>query len=146
MATDRAHRRGRSPVGRRAAAFHDRFVAAIDDDLDLPTALASCARPCAPTLPADERRWLVLDADRVLGLDLDRVWDADGGRDEAVPDDVRALVDERAARARAMRRRRLRAGRRAARRRSSAAGWEVEDAARRVDRPAPGLVAEPTSS
>ena len=35
----------------------------------------------APDLPADERRWLVLDADLVLGLDLDRVWDAgaDGG-------------------------------------------------------------------
>ncbi len=26
-------------------------------------------------LPPDERRWLVLDADLVLGLDLDRVWD-----------------------------------------------------------------------
>ena len=35
----------------------------------------SCARRSDADIPADERRWLVLDADLVLGLDLDRVWD-----------------------------------------------------------------------
>ena len=75
-----AHRiaRTRSPrrSRRRPGALHDRFVAAIDDDLDLPTALAVVREALrTPDLAADERRWLVLDADLVLGLDLDRVWD-----------------------------------------------------------------------
>ena len=77
-------------------AFHERFVAAIDDDLDMPTALAVVREMLRADLPADERRWLVLDADLVLGLDLDRVWDELAAGD-AVPDDVQALVDQRAA-------------------------------------------------
>ncbi len=56
-----------SPAGR---ALHDRFVAALDDDLDLPTALAVVRETLRADLPDDERRWLVLDADLVLGLDL----------------------------------------------------------------------------
>jgi cysteinyl-tRNA synthetase len=58
-----------SPAGR---ALHDRFVAAIDDDLDMPTALRVTREVVRASLPADERRWLVLDFDAVLGLDLDR--------------------------------------------------------------------------
>ena len=64
-------------------------------------------------LPADERRWLVLDADAVLGLDLDRVWDtgdADRARQpttgrtkaavprhrrDSVPPEIAALVTRR---------------------------------------------------
>ena len=72
------------------------FVAALDDDLDLPTALAVVREALRSDLPADERRWLVLDADAVLGLDLDRVSAApDSG--ESVPSDVAALADRRAA-------------------------------------------------
>ena len=52
------------PAGR---ALHDRFVAAIDDDLDLPTALAVVRETLRAPIAADERRWLVLDADFVLG-------------------------------------------------------------------------------
>jgi cysteinyl-tRNA synthetase len=44
-------------------------------------------------LPADERRWLVLDADAVLGLDLHRVWDAADVED--VPEAVSSLVSAR---------------------------------------------------
>ena len=40
---------------------------AIDDDLDLPTALAVVRETLRADLPADERRWLVLDADRSSG-------------------------------------------------------------------------------
>ncbi len=61
-----------SPAGRE---LHDRFVAGIDDDLDLPGALATVREILRADLSADERRWLVLDADAVLGLDLHRVWD-----------------------------------------------------------------------
>src|SRR5256886_5763715 len=50
------------------------FHTAIDDDLDLPTAL-SVTREVARdnTIAAAERRRLILDFDRVLGLRLDRV-------------------------------------------------------------------------
>jgi len=81
-----------SPDGR---ALHDRFVAAIDDDLDMPVALALLREILRSPIPADERRWLILDADAVLGLDLHRVWDAARAGDAAVPDDVRALVTAR---------------------------------------------------
>ncbi|MFL5646982.1 MAG: hypothetical protein ACJ776_01180, partial [Chloroflexota bacterium] len=38
---------------------------------------------------------LILDADAVLGLDLDRVWDAAVADDEAVPSEVAGLLAER---------------------------------------------------
>jgi cysteinyl-tRNA synthetase len=89
-----------SPEGR---AFHDRFVAAIDDDLDTPAALALLREILRSSLPVDERRWLVLDADVVLGLDLHRAWEVPSGGavgdakvDPApVPDTARALLAER---------------------------------------------------
>jgi cysteinyl-tRNA synthetase len=92
--TDRAHEPGAplSPAGR---ALHDRFVAAIDDDLDLPTGLAVVRETLRAELPADERRWLVLDADFILGLDLDRTR-PDEVRPEAVPAEVEALLQRRA--------------------------------------------------
>jgi cysteinyl-tRNA synthetase len=79
-----------SPAGR---ALHERFVSAVDDDLDLPTALAVVREALRSDLAADERRWLALDADFVLGLDLDRVW---APMSTDVPRDIQALVDERA--------------------------------------------------
>ncbi len=60
-----------SPAGRE---LHERFVAAIDDDLDMPRAIAVIRETLKAPLPADEKRWLVLDADAILGLDLDRTW------------------------------------------------------------------------
>ncbi|HET7031366.1 MAG TPA: hypothetical protein VFI34_12705 [Candidatus Limnocylindrales bacterium] len=98
---DRAHDPSAplSPAGR---AFHDRFAAALDDDLDLPTALAVIREVLRSDLAADERRWLAFDADFVLGLDLDRTSVAPAATGDAVPDEVQGLVDERA-RARAAR-------------------------------------------
>ena len=112
-----------APLSDAGRAFHERFVAAIDDDLDLPTALVVVREILRADLPADERRWLVLDADQVLGLDLDRVWETDGEGADEVPDDVRVLVDERAS-ARAAR---DFARADALRAEIEAAGWEVED-------------------
>jgi cysteinyl-tRNA synthetase len=81
-----------SPEGR---TLHDRFVAAIDDDLDMPVALALLREILRAPVADDERRWLILDADAVLGLDLDRVWDAAVRSVDAVPAEVRTLVDAR---------------------------------------------------
>ncbi len=69
-------------------------MAAIDDDLDMPVALALLREILKAPLSADERRWLVLDADLVLGLGLDRVWT---GADGEAPAErrVEALVAAR---------------------------------------------------
>ena len=94
--SDRAHSpmAPLSPAGR---ALHERFAAAIDDDLDLPAALAAVREIARSELPDDERRWLVLDADYVLGLDLDRVWDepADSAPTDELASEEAALVNER---------------------------------------------------
>ncbi|HEY4189505.1 MAG TPA: cysteine--tRNA ligase [Candidatus Limnocylindrales bacterium] len=78
-----------SPAGQ---ALHQRFVAAIDDDLDLPTALAVVRESLRADIPADERRWLALDADLVLGLDLDLVW---SGTEDDLPAGAQSLLAQR---------------------------------------------------
>ncbi len=137
---DRAHAPG-APLSPAGTAFHERFVAALDDDLDLPRALAVVREIARSDLSADERRWLVLDADLVLGLDLDLVIDgapdrddrrersaadAEGGDEDgvpAVPDDIRELVQARAD-ARASKRW---ADADVVRAELGARGWELED-------------------
>jgi cysteinyl-tRNA synthetase len=90
-----------SPAG---AELHQRFVAAVDDDLDLPRAIAVVRETLKAPLSPDERRWLVLDADAILGLDLDRVWDSvapgpavEPSGETEFPAEVRRLLGERAA-------------------------------------------------
>jgi cysteinyl-tRNA synthetase len=87
-----------APLTTEGRALHDRFVAEIDDDLDMPVALALLREILRSPIADDERRWLILDADAVLGLDLDRVWDASADDGSAViPAEVTALVDGRTA-------------------------------------------------
>ena len=81
-----------SPDGRR---MHDEIVAALDDDLDTPTALAGLRNALRSGIPEDERRWLALDADFVLGLDLDRVWATSMTEHDGVSPRQRELLDER---------------------------------------------------
>ena len=125
--TDRAHAPA-APLSETGRTFHDRFADALDDDLDLPAAMAVVREVLRSDLPADERRWLVLDADFVLGLDLGRASASEAappGGEAAVPEEIQALVGERAA---------ARAGRDFARAdeiRTELAGlgWEVVDSA-----------------
>jgi cysteinyl-tRNA synthetase len=77
-------------------------VAALDDDLDTPTALRIARETLRAALPPDERRWLVLDMDFVLGLDLDLAGLRAGRAgvrtgDEELPDGARSLLDARTA-------------------------------------------------
>ena len=90
---DRAHA-AEAPLSPKGAAYHARFVGALDDDLDLPAALVVVREILRSDLPRDERRWLVLDADAVLGLDLHRVWD-DAADGEPIPADIDALLRRR---------------------------------------------------
>jgi cysteinyl-tRNA synthetase len=92
--TDRAHQPD-PPLSTVGSALHERFAACVDDDLDLPGALATLREALRTDLAADEQRWLALDADFVLGLDLHRVWDTPEA--PAVPDEVTRLVADRSA-------------------------------------------------
>jgi len=96
---DRATKAG-APLSGAGRALHRRFVDAIDDDLDLPGALAAIREALRSDLPDDEKRWLALDADLVLGLDLHRTWDDGPGTEtggEMLPERVRTLVERRTA-------------------------------------------------
>jgi cysteinyl-tRNA synthetase len=86
-----------TPLSAAGRDLHDRFAAAIDDDLDLPTALVIVRETLRADLSADERRWLVLDADFVLGLDLDRAAQASGRVASQPADDpeLARLLEER---------------------------------------------------
>jgi cysteinyl-tRNA synthetase len=77
----------------KASQVRDAFHTAINDDLDLPTAL-SITREVARdnTIDAAERRRLILDFDRVLGLRLDTV---EAKAPRTVSAEVLALVKQR---------------------------------------------------
>ncbi|WP_323118252.1 cysteine--tRNA ligase [Burkholderia alba] len=70
-----------------------RFAAEIDQDLNLPRALALAWELARGVLPAATRRATLDRFDTVLGLDL-RAWRP---RDAQVPDEIRALADARRA-------------------------------------------------
>ncbi|HEX5589569.1 MAG TPA: hypothetical protein VFX65_04700 [Candidatus Limnocylindrales bacterium] len=82
------------PLSSAGRDLHERFVAAIDDDLDLPAALATVQAVLRSGLDPDERRWLVLDADAVLGLDLHRA--AAAGPTSSTEPRVATLLEARA--------------------------------------------------
>jgi cysteinyl-tRNA synthetase len=91
--SDRAHH-PEAPLSPAGSSLHARFVDALDADLDLPAALVIVREMLRADLAADERRWLVLDADAVLGLDLHRVWEGPSAATE-VPEDVARMLAER---------------------------------------------------
>ena len=109
-------------TGEPDAALLERFTADLNDDLNLPRALAIAWEALRGDLPAPVRRATLLAFDRVFGLGL-AAWEP---KVEAVPDAVKALAEARAA-ARAAKdwaeADRLRAE-------LQAAGWEMEDGAR----------------
>jgi cysteinyl-tRNA synthetase len=74
--------------------LHDRFMRAVDDDLDLPVALAIVHEAAATQVAPDERHWFARDADRILGLGLLGAADPD---DDETPEAVHVLLRERAA-------------------------------------------------
>ena len=50
-----------------------KFLEAVNDDLNLPRAMAVVQEMLKSELPAAEKHATILDFDRVLGLDLDQV-------------------------------------------------------------------------
>jgi cysteinyl-tRNA synthetase len=73
-------------------AYKSKFLAEINDDLNMPRAMAVVQEVLKSQLADAEKLATILSFDRVLGLDLDRVDQA-----EALPADVQELVEARRA-------------------------------------------------
>lgn len=81
-----------APAGEPDASFRAKFLKEVNDDLNLPRAMAVVQELLKSDLPPAVKRATVLDFDRVLGLDLDRL-----ERAEELPEEVRRLVAARKA-------------------------------------------------
>jgi len=109
-----------APTGEPDAGFLSQFETAINDDLNLPRALAVTWEMARSNLPAAEKKATIAIFDTVLGLGL-MEWTPTAG--DAIPENVQALVEERT---------RARSEKRwvdadALRGQISALGFEVED-------------------
>jgi cysteinyl-tRNA synthetase len=82
--SDRAHDPA-PPLSPAGQELHQRFADAVDDNLDLPVAVAALRDVLRAEIPDDEKRWLALDADLVLGLDLHAVWQRSVGHEGNAP-------------------------------------------------------------
>ena len=96
-----------------------RFTDEINDDLNLPRALAIAWEVLRGDLPPGVRRATLLRLDRVLGLGL-AAWSPN---EETAPPDVQALAETRLS----ARRAKQWAESDALRKQIHAAGWEMED-------------------
>ncbi len=70
--------------------YQQKFLAAVNNDLNVPQALAVVQDLLKSDLQADKKLATVFDFDRVLGLDLQKA-----GEDQALPEEIQALVDAR---------------------------------------------------
>ncbi len=88
-----------APLSAQGRTFHRQFVDAVDDDLDLPRALATVREVLRSRFSDDEKRWLALDADLVLGLDLQHAWDDEPAAsiETELPLQVQQLASDRVA-------------------------------------------------
>jgi cysteinyl-tRNA synthetase len=71
-------------------AYKERFLMAVNDDLNLPRAMAAVQEVLKADISAADRLATVVDFDRVLGLDLDQV-----NQDELLPADLQKLIQKR---------------------------------------------------
>jgi cysteinyl-tRNA synthetase len=69
--------------------FKDKFLEAVNDDLNMPRAMAVVQETLKSGLSSADKRAVVMDFDRVLGFDLDRT-DAEDSLPEAVMQKVEA--------------------------------------------------------
>jgi cysteinyl-tRNA synthetase len=83
---------GEAPAGAASSAFRGKFLEAVNDDLNMPRAMAVVQEMLKSDIPGADKHATVLDFDRVLGLGLDVV-----DKSREIPLDVRTLVEARSA-------------------------------------------------
>ena len=76
--------------GRRNQAFRDKFIQEINDDLNMPRAMAVVQELLKSDLNAADKLASLYDFDRVLGLDLEEV-----DQEDPLPEDIKRMADER---------------------------------------------------
>jgi cysteinyl-tRNA synthetase len=79
-----------SNIGKINNEYKKKFIEKINDDLNIPQALAVAQDLLKSDLSAEDKLATVLDFDKVLGLGLDKA-----GAAEELPDEVQKLIDER---------------------------------------------------
>ncbi len=72
------------------AGYREKFLQAINNDLNIPQALAVAQDMLKSELPPAAKLATLFDYDRVLGLDLQK-----SGAEQALPDEIQALADAR---------------------------------------------------
>lgn len=77
-------------AGETDSGFRDKFIEVLSDDINTPQALAVVQEMLKSDLPNGAKLATILDFDRVLGLDLDRIIDQ-----EKMPEDIASLLQER---------------------------------------------------
>jgi cysteinyl-tRNA synthetase len=78
------------PAAEVDSGFKERFVSVVNNDLNMPQALAVVQDLLKSELSPGVRLATVLEFDRVLGFDLDRLGDG-----PSLPEEIQALVDAR---------------------------------------------------
>jgi len=81
---------GAAAAGEVNAEFRDQFLQAVNDDLNMPRAMAAVQALLKSALSNSDKFATLLDFDSVLGLDLDVL-----DRADALPPEVQGLVEER---------------------------------------------------
>jgi len=79
-----------APGSRVHPEYREKFLEALNDDLNMPRALAVVQQIMKSDVPDTVKHATVLDFDRVLGLGMDRL-----GRAEELPENVRKLIEAR---------------------------------------------------
>ena len=73
-----------------SAEYKNKFLEAVNDDLNMPRAMALIQEMLKSGISEDEKLATILDFDRVLGLNLDQL-----DQEQALPEAVQKLVDAR---------------------------------------------------
>jgi cysteinyl-tRNA synthetase len=81
---------GADPDNKVSTEHKNKFLEAVNDDLNMPRAMAAVQELLKSDISDGQKYTTILDFDRVLGLDLDRL-----DQPEALPSEVQELVQER---------------------------------------------------
>ena len=85
-----AFRNGKAPAGAANPDFREKFLESVNDDLNLPRAMAVIQEMLKSDLPSADKHATILDFDQVLGLSLDQV-----DKPQEIPPNVQKLVEAR---------------------------------------------------
>jgi cysteinyl-tRNA synthetase len=81
---------GETPSGHADPAFREKFLEAVNDDLNMPRAMAVIQEMLKSDIPSTQKHATILDFDRVLGLGIDQV-----DKPQELPAEVQKLVEAR---------------------------------------------------